>query len=297
MPEGRIVKALSGFYYVADGQRVLQCRARGLFKKKDAKVTPLVGDWVRYDEISDSEGYVMEVTDRETELVRPPIANVDLAMLVFSMREPAFASMLLDKFLVHTEQAGIDAVILLSKADLAPSEEVDLIRAKYQQIGYRVIPTSTVEQQGLAEVRSELAGHITVFAGQSGVGKSSLINHLFPGVSLQTGEVSHRLGRGRHTTRHVELIPLLDVGGYVADTPGFSSLDFNELSELDLAQAFRDFRRHADHCKFRGCLHLSEPGCAVLAALEKGEIDAERYQHYQQFVEEQKEQKRRNKSW
>lgn len=295
MPEGRIVKALSGFYYVADAEKVVQCRARGLFKKKDAKVTPLVGDWVRYEAISDSEGYVMEVAERKTELIRPPIANIDLAMLVFSMREPVFSSALLDKFLVHTERAGIEAVIILSKSDLVSPQEVAQVRGKYEQIGYRVIPTSTVERFGLTEVRSQLAGRITVVAGQSGVGKSSLINAVFPGVKLQTGEVSQRLGRGRHTTRHVELIPI-DEGGYVADTPGFSSLELGELSELELAEAFREFRPLAEECRFRGCLHLREPGCAVLAALARGEIDGERYEHYQLFAQEQKEQKRRNKS-
>jgi ribosome biogenesis GTPase len=295
MPEGRIVKALSGFYYVADAEKVVQCRARGLFKKKDAKVTPLVGDWVRYEAISDSEGYVMEVAERKTELIRPPISNIDLAMLVFSMREPVFSSALLDKFLVHTERAGIEAVIILSKSDLVSPQEVAQVRGKYEQIGYRVIPTSTVERFGLTEVRSQLAGRITVVAGQSGVGKSSLINAVFPGVKLQTGEVSQRLGRGRHTTRHVELIPL-DEGGYVADTPGFSSLELGELSELELAEAFREFRPLAEECRFRGCLHLREPGCAVLAALARGEIDGERYEHYQLFAQEQKEQKRRNKS-
>ena len=295
MPEGRIVKALSGFYYVADAEKVVQCRARGLFKKKDAKVTPLVGDWVRYEAISDSEGYVMEVAERKTELIRLPIANIDLAMLVFSMREPVFSSALLDKFLVHTERAGIEAVIILSKSDLVSPQEVAQVRGKYEQIGYRVIPTSTVERFGLTEVRSQLAGRITVVAGQSGVGKSSLINAVFPGVKLQTGEVSQRLGRGRHTTRHVELIPI-DEGGYVADTPGFSSLELGELSELELAEAFREFRPLAEECRFRGCLHLREPGCAVLAALARGEIDGERYEHYQLFAQEQKEQKRRNKS-
>lgn len=296
MPEGRIVKALSGFYYVADADKVVQCRARGLFKKKDAKVTPLVGDWVRYEAISADEGYVMEVAERKTELLRPPIANVDLALLVFSMREPVFSSLLLDKFLVHTERAGIEAVIVLSKSDLVAPQEVEQIRGKYGQIGYRVIPTSIVDQFGLSDVRRQLTGHITVFAGQSGVGKSSLINALFPDVQLQTGEVSQRLRRGRHTTRHVELIPL-DVGGYVADTPGFSSLDLGGLSEQELAEAFREFRPLAQKCRFRGCLHLHEPGCAVRDALAAGEIDEERYKHYQLFAEEQKEQKRRNKSW
>lgn len=296
MPEGRIVKALSGFYYVADGDRVYSCRARGLFKKKGAKINPLVGDWVRYDVINDEEGYVMEVGERTSELVRPPISNVDQAVLVFSMYKPMFSSLLLDKFLVHTERAGIDSVIVLSKADQAEEEEIAEIVKKYEAIGYTVIPTSKVDQRGIAEVKELLRDRISVFAGQSGVGKSSLINLLFPGISLQTGEVSEKLGRGKHTTRHVELIPL-EGGGYVADTPGFSSLEFMDMSEQDLADSFRDFASLSPDCKFRGCLHISEPSCAVQAALEAGEASMERYEHYKQFRDELKEYQRRNKPW
>lgn len=296
MPEGRIVKALSGFYYVADGDRVYSCRARGLFKKKGAKITPLVGDWVRYDVINDEEGYVMEVGERTSELVRPPISNVDQAVLVFSMYKPMFSSLLLDKFLVHTERAGIDSVIVLSKADQAEEEDIAEIVKKYEAIGYTVIPTSKVDQRGIAEVKELLRDRISVFAGQSGVGKSSLINLLFPGISLQTGEVSEKLGRGKHTTRHVELIPL-EGGGYVADTPGFSSLEFMDMSEQDLADSFRDFASLSPDCKFRGCLHISEPSCAVQAALEAGEASMERYEHYKQFRDELKEYQRRNKPW
>ncbi|CAM3255981.1 ribosome small subunit-dependent GTPase A [Brevibacillus invocatus] len=296
MPEGRIVKALSGFYYVADGDRVYSCRARGLFKKKGAKITPLVGDWVRYDVINDEEGYVMEVGERTSELVRPPISNVDQAVLVFSMYKPMFSSLLLDKFLVHTERAGIDSVIVLSKADQAEEEEIAEIVKKYEAIGYTVIPTSKVDQRGIAEVKELLRDRISVFAGQSGVGKSSLINLLFPGISLQTGEVSEKLGRGKHTTRHVELIPL-EGGGYVADTPGFSSLEFMDMSEQDLADSFRDFASLSPDCKFRGCFHISEPSCAVQAALEAGEASMERYEHYKQFRDELKEYQRRNKPW
>ncbi|WP_400163282.1 ribosome small subunit-dependent GTPase A [Brevibacillus sp. TJ4] len=296
MPEGRIVKAVSGFYYVADGENVYFCRARGLFKKKGAKITPLVGDWVVYDPTNGEEGYVMEVRERTSELVRPPISNVDQAVLVFSMYKPMFSSLLLDKFLVHTERAGIDSVIVLSKADQADEEEVAQIVKQYEAIGYTVIPTSTVQDRGISEVRELLRDRISVFAGQSGVGKSSLINRLFPGVSLQTGDVSEKLGRGKHTTRHVELIPL-EGGGYVADTPGFSSLEFGDMTELDLAESFRDFAALSDGCKFRGCLHMSEPSCAVRDALEAGELSAERYAHYKQFHEELKEFLRRNKPW
>jgi ribosome biogenesis GTPase len=296
MPEGRIVKALSGYYYVADGDQVIQCRARGLFKKKDAKVNPLVGDWVVYESVSETEGYVMRVSERKSELLRPPISNVDQAILVFSLKEPAFSPLLLDKFLVHTEHAGIDSVIVLSKADLATPDEIGQAMRKYERVGYRVIPTSKRDGRGVDELRAELSDRISVFAGQSGVGKSSLINLLFPGIQLQTGDVSQKLGRGRHTTRHVELIPLPN-GGYVADTPGFSSLEFIGLSELELAQSFRDFEPFSDACKFRGCLHLSEPGCAVRAAVETEEIDPARYEHYKQFTEELKEFQRRNKPW
>ncbi|WP_134684505.1 ribosome small subunit-dependent GTPase A [Brevibacillus migulae] len=296
MPEGRIVKALSGFYYVADGDQVIQCRARGLFKKKDAKVNPLVGDWVVYESVSETEGYVMQVSERKNELLRPPVSNVDQAILVFSMQEPGFSPLLLDKFLVHTEHAGIDAVIVLSKADLVSDEEVAAVIDRYEKVGYRVLPTSKRDLRGIEQLRHELKDAISVFAGQSGVGKSSLINLLFPDMQLQTGDVSQKLGRGRHTTRHVELIPLPE-GGYVADTPGFSSLEFIGLSELDLAHSFRDFEQVADQCKFRGCLHLSEPGCAVREAVESGEIVAERYEHYKQFTEELKEYQRRNRPW
>jgi len=296
MPEGRIVKALSGFYYVADESRIFSCRARGLFKKKGAKVNPLVGDWVVYDAINEEEGYVMEVGERTSELVRPPISNVDQAVLVFSMFKPAFSALLLDKFLVHIEHAGIDSVIILSKADQVPEEEVAAIASKYEAIGYTVIPTSTKQPRGLGAVRDVLHDRISVFAGQSGVGKSSLINALFPGISLQTGDVSEKLGRGKHTTRHVELIPLAD-GGYVADTPGFSSLEFTDMDELDLVEAFRDFAKRSPGCKFRGCLHVSEPSCAVQEAVSAGEVSRERYDHYLQFRDELKEYQRRNKPW
>ncbi|MGO0061985.1 ribosome small subunit-dependent GTPase A [Brevibacillus fluminis] len=296
MPEGRIVKALSGFYYVADGDKIVSCRARGLFKKKDAKINPLVGDWVVYEETDPSEGYVMEIVNRQNELLRPSVANVDQAVLVFSLHEPSFSSLLLDKFLVHVEHVGIDALIVLSKADLVDDELIERIVATYSAIGYTVIPFSKRDLRGLEEIRRELAGHINVFAGQSGVGKSSLINCLFPNVSMQTGDISQKLGRGRHTTRHVELVPI-EGGGYVADTPGFSSLEFVGIDEQDLANSFRDFTEVSDGCKFRGCLHLSEPGCAVRAGVEAGELSQERYDHYRQFMEEVKEYQRRNKPW
>ncbi len=288
MPEGRIIKALSGFYYVLDGDSIWQCRARGLFKKKG--ISPLVGDWVTYDQESNQEGYVQTIQDRSTELVRPPIANVDQAILVFSLAQPAMSHLLLDKFLVHTESAGIRSIICLSKADLL-DDGIDQVEKLYREIGYDVLVTSKESEQGVQELREMLQGHITVLAGQSGVGKSTLLNALLPGVSLQTGEVSERLRRGKHTTRHVELIPV--EGGFVADTPGFSQLDFFEITPEELSHYFIEMRPYIPECKFRGCTHLSEPQCAVKEALEEGKIPSSRYESYKQFIEEIKDKKRR----
>lgn len=300
MPEGLIVKALSGYYYVkdtaAENPALIQCRGRGIFKKKG--ITPLVGDRVIYTTTENGEGTVDEILPRETELIRPPVANAQLAVLLFSLREPDLNLQLLDKFLVHIEHAGLRTLICLTKEDLTQDEEAkesELARKTvelYQNIGYEVFVTSSLQGKGVDEVKEYLAGEISVFAGQSGVGKSSLLNAMFPGLSLETSEISLRLGRGRHTTRHVELIAL-DNGGYVADTPGFSQLDFLELGVEELSPCFREFEEYASNCKFRGCSHLHEPGCKVLDAVESGKIASSRYEHYLQFYEEMKDKKRR----
>lgn len=303
MPEGLIVKALSGYYYVKpataqagapDGY--VQCRGRGIFKKRGE--SPLVGDRVIYFPTENGEGTVDEILPRETELIRPPVANAKLAVLLFSLREPDLNLQLLDKFLVHIEHAGLRALICLTKEDLLEEdgaedtpEIISEVKALYESIGYDVIVTSSVTGMGTEEVKSRLAGEISVFSGQSGVGKSSLLNAML-GLSLETSEISLRLGRGRHTTRHVELIEL-ENGGYVADTPGFSQLDFLELGVEELSSCFREFTDYAEGCKFRGCSHLHEPGCKVREAADQGEIAASRYEHYVQFHEEMKEKKRR----
>ncbi|MEW9667570.1 ribosome small subunit-dependent GTPase A [Ammoniphilus sp. 3BR4] len=289
MPEGRIIKALSGYYYVLDGPSVWQCRARGLFKKKG--ITPLVGDWVEYDQESNEEGYIQSIRERSTELIRPPIANVDQAVLVFSLVQPEMSHLLLDKFLVHTESAGLRSIICLSKADLAEQEGTDEIEQLYRRIGYDVLVTSKYSDRGIAKLRQMLQGHITVLAGQSGVGKSTLLNALFPGSNLQTGEVSERLRRGKHTTRHVELIAV--EGGFVADTPGFSQLDFFDIEPEELSHYYVEMKTYIPDCKFRGCTHLSEPKCAVREALEEGAISPSRYESYKQFIQEIKDKKRR----
>ncbi|WFR65384.1 ribosome small subunit-dependent GTPase A [Paenibacillus amylolyticus] len=301
MPEGIIVKALSGYYYVmpvedngvpsVEGSAV-QCRARGIFRKRGT--SPLVGDRVSYTLTENGEGTVDEVRKRETELIRPPVANVSLAVLLFSVKEPDMNLNLLDKFLVHIEQAGLDALIVLTKQDLAdPAKDtVAEVKALYKQVGYEVISTSSRTGEGSELLRDRLAGKISVFSGQSGVGKSSMLNALMPGLTLETSAISMRLGRGKHTTRHVELIPL-DNGGFVADTPGFSQLDFLEIGVEELSTCFREFAQFADQCKFRGCTHTHEPGCRVLAAKEEGLISESRYQHYVLFLTEMKDKKRR----
>ncbi|GGG82707.1 ribosome small subunit-dependent GTPase A [Paenibacillus radicis (ex Gao et al. 2016)] len=300
--KGRIVKALSGYYYVLpveegpSGQTV-QCRGRGVFKKKG--INPLVGDEVYYSLTENGEGTVEEILPRSSELIRPPVSNIDLAILVFSVTEPTLNLQLLDKFLVHIEHTGIEAVLCLSKQDLEKdgsetkeaSEAAAAVNRIYSAIGYEVYGTSSRLGEGVEALHERLQGHLAVFAGQSGVGKSSLLNAIVPGLELETNAISNRLGRGKHTTRHVELI---DIGGaYVADTPGFSQLDFAELGIEDLGYCFREMRELSPDCKFRACNHVHEPGCAVLKAVEEGRIEQSRHQHYLLFMAEMKEKKRR----
>ncbi|KKB39298.1 ribosome small subunit-dependent GTPase A [Bacillus thermotolerans] len=292
MPKGKIVKALSGFYYVADGEQMIQCRGRGVFRKR--KVSPLVGDYVEYQAENELEGYILAIDERENELVRPPIANVDQVILVFSAVRPDFSTALLDRFLVLVESKNIEPLICITKTDLLSKEEEDVIHQyaeQYRSIGYPVILTSLNKEEAIGELRSCLKGRTSVFAGQSGVGKSSLLNALKPELELKTNDISDSLGRGKHTTRHVELINVED--GLVADTPGFSSLELTEIEAEELAGCFPEMVEQSDACKFRGCLHVNEPKCAVKGAVESGSIPSYRYEHYLQFMDEIKERKPR----
>src|SRR5690606_19066719 len=233
MAEGKIIKALSGFYYVKSNDTIFQCRGRGVFRKNN--ITPLVGDNVVFTAENDREGYIMEIKERENELVRPPIANVDQAILIFSAKDPEFSPPLLDRLLVIIESYQVKPIIVITKVDLANSDELLNIKqyAKaYEEIGYDVLLTSSNTDISLEDIYPLLENKITVFAGQSGVGKSSLLNALQPELNLETKAISKHLGRGKHTTRHVEL---LEIGnGLVADTPGFSSLDFSNIEAEEL---------------------------------------------------------------
>ncbi|OMI29186.1 ribosome small subunit-dependent GTPase A [Bacillus haynesii] len=293
MPEGKIIKALSGFYYVLDGDQIIQCRGRGVFRKN--KVTPLVGDDVVYQADNDKEGYILEIKDRFNELVRPPISNVDQAVLVFSAKEPTFSTSLLDRFLVLVEAADIWPIICITKMDLVDDdslkERIHQYAEDYRNIGYSVYLTSMENGSGIEDIIPHFQDKITVFAGQSGVGKSSLLNAISPDLELKTAGISAHLGRGKHTTRHVELIDIN--GGLVADTPGFSSLEFAGIEAEDLGSAFLEIGEKSTECKFRGCLHLKEPNCAVKRAVENGEIAQYRYDHYVEFLTEIKDRKPR----
>ncbi|MER1246382.1 ribosome small subunit-dependent GTPase A [Bacillus sp. C10(2022)] len=286
MPEGKIIKALSGFYYVLDGDQVIQCRGRGVFRKN--KVIPLVGDDVVYQADNDKEGYILEIKDRFNELVRPPISNVDQAVLVFSAKEPTFSTSLLDRFLVLVEAGDIRPIICITKMDLvdddALKEQIHQYAEDYRNIGYSVYLTSMKSGRGIEDIIPHFQDKITVFAGQSGVGKSSLLNAISPDLELKTAGISAHLGRGKHTTRHVELIDIN--GGLVADTPGFSSLEFAGIEAEDLGQTFLEIGEKSAECKFRGCLHIKEPNCAVKRAVENGEIAQYRYNHYVEFLTE-----------
>ncbi|TYR82677.1 ribosome small subunit-dependent GTPase A [Priestia megaterium] len=292
MPEGRIIKSLSGFYYVLHDGQVTQCRGRGVFRKQ--KITPLVGDEVVFQADNELEGYILEIKERKNELVRPPISNVDQTLLVFSAIEPDFSTILLDRFLVLVESNDIKPIICISKTDLLSDEKKQVIEQyaeDYRKIGYEVILTSTVTESGIEQIEPIFENRVTVIAGQSGVGKSSLLNALKPELALKTDDISTSLGRGKHTTRHVELISFGE--GLVADTPGFSSLEFLTLEVEELSHCFLEMSRLSEQCKFRGCLHVKEPKCAVKDAFEQKQIPEYRYEHYLQFIEEIKQRKPR----
>lgn len=291
MPRGLIIKALSGFYYVEEEETnlIYECRGRGVFRNK--KINPLVGDKVQFQIEANEKGYVTEIFERENELVRPPIANIDQALLVFSVKSPHFNQPLLDRFLAVIESKNIKPVIIISKLDLLDDSLIDPYIEYYQSIGYSVIQTSKFNLESIHHFTHLLDGKISVLAGQSGVGKSTLLNAINPKLELQTAEISKALGRGKHTTRHVELFKVGN--GLIADTPGFSSLDFQELG-IDvegLARAFIDFFQLSKDCKFRSCLHINEPICAVKEKLKVNQVYDNRYENYKDFHDEIKNQR------
>lgn len=268
-----------------DGKDLIQSKGRGVFRKRG--IHPLVGDFVTYQPDGKNDALITEVHARKNELIRPPIANIDQALLVFSIVEPDFSTHLLDRFLAVIESHRIEPIICLTKKDIASEETLSAvldIAGYYEKIGYQVISTFIEDPELPEKIRPILQGKVTVLAGQSGVGKSTLLNSILPALGLKTGEISNALGRGRHTTRHVELLEVAD--GLVADTPGFSTLELDHLEKEQLSSQFIEFHEASHTCKFRGCLHINEPKCAVKEMVETGEIPQFRYNHYSQFLQE-----------
>ena len=283
MREGIIVKGIGGVYEVETQEGRLQCTLRGRLRLEVERV--LVGDRVEVSLSGGSTGVVERILPRRSELVRPPVANIDQVLVVFAVQKPLPNLVLLDRILVQAELMDLACVVVFNKADLDPARAEEL-RSLYAAIPYRTIVTSTRTSQGLEDLREAIQGKISVLAGPSGVGKSSLLNALNPQLQLEIGEVSAKVQRGRHTTRRVELLAFDQ--GYVADTPGFSQLHLEAGQEQQerLQLAFPEFDRYRGACRFRSCLHRSEPGCAVLAAVEAGEIAPSRHGHYLLFLEE-----------
>jgi len=291
MYSGRLVKGIGGFYYVDVNGEIFECKARGLFRKK--KIVPTIGDYVEIS-ILDNEnkkGVIENINKRHNELIRPSVSNIDQAIVVFAVTRPDPHLSLLDRFLVLAESQKLNIIICLNKIDLLEEEEYKEIINIYTLAGYKVILTSTKQDKGISDLREELKNKTTVFAGPSGVGKSTLLNHIHPGLKLQTGELSLKIGRGKHTTRHAELIAVGE-DGWVVDTPGFSSLDMDFIHEDELGFNFPEFESYLHDCKFNSCKHLNEPSCSVKEAVALGEISANRYNSYMQFIDEIKKHRR-----
>ncbi len=281
---GTIIRALGGFYDVwSEDGKVYRCSARGRFKKEG--VTIVVGDYTDFTPLTETEGVLEGILPRRTHLNRPQVANVDHLVVVCSPQEPPLSFQLLDRLLVMAESEGLHALICMNKQDLSEGNELSHLQAVYGKASYPVLGTSALRRQGIEELEEYFRDRITVLAGPSGVGKSSLLNCIQDDLALRTGEISDRLGRGRHTTRHVELIPL-KTGGLVADTPGFSQLNIEGITAAALAGCFPEFDEFLGHCRFNGCMHRHEPGCAIKEALKSGEVNTERYQNYLIFLGE-----------
>lgn len=284
---GTILKALSGFYYVDLDGRTVTCRARG--KLRHQRITPLVGDRAEITLLPDGTGALDQILPRTNQFLRPAVANIDQLVIVASGAIPVTEPFLVDRVAAIADgKPGCESLVVINKCDLDPADE---LYETYRKAGFRTFRVSAATGEGLQELSDAIAGKVSAFTGNSGVGKSSLLNALEPGSHIPVGEVSEKLGRGRHTTRHVEL-HRLHSGAIVADTPGFSSFDTEEMElvrQEDLERTFREFRPYLGQCRFVGCAHVKERGCAVLEALERGEIQPSRYESYVRLYEQVKE--------
>ena len=289
--QGKIIKGIAGFYDVAAGNTIYRCRAKGIFRNQ--KVKPLVGDWVEIEILDekDREGNLTGILPRTNELIRPAVANVDQAIVVFAAKNPKPNYNLLDRFLMTMEKQGIPVIVCFNKKDLVKEKELAQLESIYEQCGHQVIFISAREGNGIDEIRDLIRGKTTVLAGPSGVGKSSLMNQLNPDANMEVGAVSRKIQRGRHTTRHSELI-MIEEGTFVLDTPGFSSLFIDRFEEDEVKDYFQEFAPYAEQCRFQGCSHTHEPDCGVKKARGEGRISRIRYENYVNIYQELKEKRK-----
>lgn len=279
--EGKIIKGIGGFYYVKTKDDIIECKARGKFRHKDMK--PIVGDNVDIN-ISNGKGVIEDIYDRSSELIRPTVANVTQAFVVFAVKNPDINFDLLNRFLILCEYNNIKAIVCLNKVDLASTEEKEEIKKKINDIGYDVLFINAKKGEGITLLKERLKNNETVLCGPSGAGKSTLINTLINKTHMETGVVSKKIGRGKHTTRHSELIEI--EGGYLVDSPGFSNIDISFMNKEELRYCFPEFEEYNHNCKFRGCLHNKEPECSVKKALQENKINEIRYNFYIRILEE-----------
>lgn len=292
--QGKIIKGIAGFYYVHTGKELYECKAKGIFRNK--KIKPLVGDNVEIEVLDEEEkkGNITEIIERKNQLIRPAVANIDQILVIFAATKPAPNFNLLDRFLVTMEGYGVDTIICFNKKDLVTEEEMQKLQSIYAKCGYQVIFTSTKTEDGIEQVQELIENKTTALAGPSGVGKSSMINLLHPHAQMETGNISEKIERGKHTTRHSEIFHVSE-DTFIMDTPGFSSLYVDNLEKEELRERFPEFLAYEGTCRFQGCVHIHEPECRVKEALEQGNISRSRYENYKLFYEELKEKKKYGK--
>lgn len=293
---GKIIKGIAGFYYVSiieneydnsntPSMGVFECKAKGAFRNEGVK--PLVGDNVQIEILDEAnkKGNIIRIIERRNSLIRPAVANVDQALVIFAAAKPTPNLNLLDRFLISMEYQDVDCIICFNKTDVADNNYLEELEDIYTKSGYKVLFASTKTNEGIDNIKKLLHGKTTVLAGPSGVGKSSLTNALIPKANMQTGDISSKIERGRHTTRHSEIFPINECS-FLFDTPGFSSLYVNDIEKNELRYYFREFEVYNDTCRFLGCIHVNEPDCSVKRAIEEGLISTSRYENYKMFIEE-----------
>lgn len=289
--QGKIIKGIAGFYYVHTTKGVVECKAKGIFRKD--KMKPLVGDNVEIDFVDEEQllGNIIRIFPRSNALIRPASANIDQVLVIFAIVKPNPNYNLLDRFLIRMEQQGLPVIICFNKKDIASDMELQELSSSYDRCGYQVLFVSGEKKQGIDQIEKRLYGKTTVVAGPSGVGKSTIINALYPQANMETGEISRKIERGRHTTRHAQLFALSE-DTFIMDTPGFTSLSLDDMEKEDLRDCYPEFAEFEENCRFGGCAHISEPVCGVKDALAAGKISRVRYENYVALYQELKNKKK-----